>query len=246
MPNSFRFSRAQADARAIEVKVLLTRPEPPEGAFICGPWGWGKTNAEADAIIRQWRSLLYIVGLTIHEVAAHMVEYTSQRVRLDAERDQRRRKRHGSMDASKVFVEEMREILSKYGYEPSEATRLAEEGMGPHELEHRIRSTESGGVGSLEYTHRIHRRTHPLASAHEQTIMTVLHGGDPGPMLRAFYATTGKRRQDWLRALDARSFDQLDMLSKAAMSYGTASGVEMKDAIVDILGMRRSQGRSRR
>ncbi len=86
-----RFTRAQTDARGIEAKVRLMKPLPPEGALTVDPWGYGKTNAEADALLRKWRPLLRIVGLTIDEVAAHMVEYSSQLERLAAERAARRR-----------------------------------------------------------------------------------------------------------------------------------------------------------
>ena len=144
---------------------------------------------------------------------------------------------------STVFVAEMSDILSKYGYDPKEASRLAAEGMGPEELEHRIRTTEPGGVGSLEYTHRIHKRRHLTESPQEIEIKDVLRGAEISPMLRRFYASRGKQRQLWLRALDALSARQLDTLAREAREYGTASGVEMKNAIVDLLSRRGSQGR---
>ena len=93
---------------------------------------------------------------------------------------------------------------------------------------------------------RRHGDAHPLAYAQEPQIRDVLRGGDPFPMLRNFYAATRKKRQQWLHALDALSFAELDKLSAIAADYGTAAGVEMKNAIVDILNMRRSQGRARR
>jgi len=68
------------------------------------------------------------------------------------------RQRHGNVVVPKAFLEEMKEILRRHGYNPAAAVALAREGMGPHELEHRIRSTTPGGVGSLEFTHRIHKR----------------------------------------------------------------------------------------
>jgi len=142
-----------------------------------------------------------------------------------------------------VFVHEMSDILSKYGYDPKEAERLAAEGMGPEELEHRIRSTEPGEVGSLEYTHRIHKRRHLTESPREIEIKDVLRGAEIAPTLRKFFASRGNQRQLWLRALDALSGKQLDTLAREAREYGTASGIEMKDAIVDILSHRRSQGR---
>jgi hypothetical protein len=50
---------------------------------------------------------------------------------------------------------DLAEILAANGYSPKEAKRLAAEGMGPFELEHRIKSTQPGAMGSLEYTHNI-------------------------------------------------------------------------------------------
>jgi predicted RNase H-like nuclease (RuvC/YqgF family) len=52
-------------------------------------------------------------------------------------------------------LHEMEEILREHGYDPKDAKKLQAEGMGPHELEHRIKSTTPGEMGSLEYTHRL-------------------------------------------------------------------------------------------
>jgi hypothetical protein len=54
-------------------------------------------------------------------------------------------------------LSELEKILKENGYDPKDAKKLNEEGMGPHELEHRIKSTPPGASGSLEYTHRIHK-----------------------------------------------------------------------------------------
>ena len=89
-----RFTRAQGDVRAIEVKVRLMKPLPPEGAFVVGPWGWGLTQAEADRLVRKYYPLLRIIGLTIDEIARNMVEYGAQHERLAAERAERRVRRH--------------------------------------------------------------------------------------------------------------------------------------------------------
>jgi len=51
----------------------------------------------------------------------------------------------------------MSAILAKHGYNPHDARMLVVEGMGAHELEHRIRSTSPGGMGSLEYTHNLQK-----------------------------------------------------------------------------------------
>jgi len=51
----------------------------------------------------------------------------------------------------------MAEILARHGYDPKMAAPLVREGMGAFELEHRILSTRPGEMGSLEYTHNIHK-----------------------------------------------------------------------------------------
>ncbi len=56
---------------------------------------------------------------------------------------------------------EMEQILRKHGYDPKEASKLLAEGMGPEELAHRIRSTRSGQMGSLEYTHGLKKVDRP-------------------------------------------------------------------------------------
>ncbi len=153
------------------------------------------------------------------------------------------RNRHGNVSVPTAFIHEMSDILSKYGYDPKEAGRLAAEGMGPEELEHRIRTTESGGVGSLEYTHGLRKRRHLTASPQEVEIKDVLRGSELLPTLRNFYAAKGKQKQMWLRALDTLSVRQLDALAREASDYRTAPGIEMKNAIVDLLSRRRSQER---
>ena len=52
-------------------------------------------------------------------------------------------------------LKEMQDILKKHGYNPKDAKGLQKEGMGPMELERRIKSTKPGGMGSLEYTHNL-------------------------------------------------------------------------------------------
>ena len=54
-------------------------------------------------------------------------------------------------------VAEMIEIMERHGYSAEDARKLSAEGMGPMELEHILRTTKPGGMGSLEYTHRIHK-----------------------------------------------------------------------------------------
>lgn len=54
-------------------------------------------------------------------------------------------------------VAEMIEIMERYGYSAEDARKLSAEGMGPMELEHILRTTKPGGMGSLEYTRRIHK-----------------------------------------------------------------------------------------
>jgi len=88
--------------------------------------------------------------------------------------------------------------------------------------------------------------SHPLRSPEEDMLIAMLQGQlEEGEVFRNFFASGGKKRQRWLRALDSRSFDQLDELRRRAAAYGTAAGKELGSAIVDILAMRRSQGRGR-
>jgi hypothetical protein len=54
-------------------------------------------------------------------------------------------------------LSEMRDLLEAKGYDPRHAIDLFEEGMGPHELEDRLRH-RPGSVGSLEHSHNIHRK----------------------------------------------------------------------------------------
>ncbi len=62
--------------------------------------------------------------------------------------------------ASSSELKEMEEILQEHGYDPKDAKALQTEGMGSHELEHRIKSTKPGGMGSLEYTHKLKKIKH--------------------------------------------------------------------------------------
>jgi hypothetical protein len=85
-----------------------------------------------------------------------------------------------------------------------------------------------------------------MSSPKMSDIDKVVRGGDPFPLLRDFFSSRGPARRRWLNALDTLSYDELERLAKIASDYGTASGVEMKDAIVDLYDLRRSQGRARR
>ena len=55
-------------------------------------------------------------------------------------------------------LKEMGDMIYLAGYWRDDAETLQEEGMGPEELRHILQTTTPGGVGSLEYTHRIKRR----------------------------------------------------------------------------------------
>jgi len=55
-------------------------------------------------------------------------------------------------------LHEMEEILKEHGYNPHDAKKLQDEGMGAFELEHRIKSTKPGAMGSLEYTHGLKKK----------------------------------------------------------------------------------------
>lgn len=61
-------------------------------------------------------------------------------------------------EVRKRELEEMQSILHRYGYDPKDAEKLAAEGMGPEELEHRIKTTKPGEMGSLEYTHSLQKK----------------------------------------------------------------------------------------
>ena len=54
--------------------------------------------------------------------------------------------------------EEMRELLHARGFDKRDAERLQDEGMGPIELNGRLRQAP-GSVGSLEYTHNLKRKS---------------------------------------------------------------------------------------
>lgn len=62
----------------------------------------------------------------------------------------------------------------------------------------------------------------------------VINGGDPFPVVRDFYASRGISRQKWLKALDTLSRYDLQQLARIANDYGTAAGIELKDAAVDL------------
>ncbi len=51
---------------------------------------------------------------------------------------------------------ELERILEAHGYRRIDAVRLAGEGMGPFDLEQRLR-VRPGDVGSIEFTHGIHK-----------------------------------------------------------------------------------------
>jgi hypothetical protein len=67
------------------------------------------------------------------------------------------RKMHTS---SLIFAElfEMQTILENYGYNPTDAYIFYREGIGPYELEYRIKTTQPGEIGSIEYTHNIKKK----------------------------------------------------------------------------------------
>jgi hypothetical protein len=51
-------------------------------------------------------------------------------------------------------LREMEVLMARNGYDPRDAKKLQKEGIGPTELEHRLRYS---GIGSLEYTHGFYR-----------------------------------------------------------------------------------------
>lgn len=70
------FDSASVAALPRDAQVLfrLTRPSPPEGAHVTGPWGWNIAPEYAEALLRSrcGKSLLGIFGLTPDEVARRL------------------------------------------------------------------------------------------------------------------------------------------------------------------------------
>jgi hypothetical protein len=60
-------------------------------------------------------------------------------------------------DVQAKFLKEMEDALKKHGYDPKDAKKLQKEGMGPEELEERLKV--KSGVGSLEHTHNLKKKT---------------------------------------------------------------------------------------
>ncbi len=81
--------------------------------------------------------------------------------------------------AASPFIDEMRELLKKKGYDPHHAEALVTEGMGPEELRGRL-AIRPGEVGSIEYTHRIHRahQSNPSRERWTPPSHWRQHGGD--------------------------------------------------------------------
>ena len=73
------FDSASVAALPRDAQVLfrLTRPGPPEGAHVTGPWGWGFSPDSAEKLLRSryGQSLLRIVGLTPDEVARRLATH---------------------------------------------------------------------------------------------------------------------------------------------------------------------------
>jgi hypothetical protein len=75
---------------------------------------------------------------------------------------------------------EMEDMLRRAGVDPSNARRLSEEGIGPHELASRL--AIPSGVGSLQHSHGISTRRR--ASEIEREIAEALEGGGGGASAR--------------------------------------------------------------
>jgi hypothetical protein len=86
----------------------------------------------------------------------HWVWDLSMSVGNDYEREHKQASDKTAFGSSQE-LRELEELLAVNGYDPDEARKLQYEGMGPYELEHILKTTRPGGVGSLEYTHRIKR-----------------------------------------------------------------------------------------
>ncbi len=55
-------------------------------------------------------------------------------------------------------LKEMQDLLKARGYDPKDAKKLQNDGMGPYELEHRLKTTKPGEMGSLEFTHNLKKK----------------------------------------------------------------------------------------
>lgn len=55
-------------------------------------------------------------------------------------------------------LKEMQDLLKARGYDPKDAKKLQDDGMGPYELEHRLKTTKPGEMGSLEFTHNLKKK----------------------------------------------------------------------------------------
>lgn len=90
-------------------------------------------------------------------------------------------KKQANKEASARLHElrEMKTLMSDHGYDPNDADRLQDEGMGTYELEHILKTTHSGGMGSLEYTHKIHKKQASTTSVADQAIRSRFEEGKP-------------------------------------------------------------------
>lgn len=69
------FDSASVAALPRDAQVLfrLTRPGPPEGAHVTGPWGWGFSSGSAEKLLRsRYGQSLLRIGLTPDEVARRL------------------------------------------------------------------------------------------------------------------------------------------------------------------------------
>jgi len=137
---------------------------------------------------------------------------------------------------------ELQAILKKHGYDPKDAAKLAKEGMGPEELEHRIKSTKPGEKGSLEYTHNLNRiwdkKTEAVApdldslkpsvamlEGNVKKIYPLLYGAKPSPGAAAVrLAGIARDCAEILTGLGIKSASGLEAAAREAANEATGLG----------------------
>ena len=90
-----RMPHAVRQKRKAEIKAFLMADPGYTGAGYRK--GYGLSSSAADALLKRWSKLVSIPGLTVHEVASNMVNWTR-------ETDDRRAAKKGRRDPSRSSV----------------------------------------------------------------------------------------------------------------------------------------------
>jgi hypothetical protein len=122
-------------------------------------------------------------------------------------------------------LHELQEMLRRHGYDPNDAKKLQEEGMGATELEHILKTTRPGEMGSLEYTHNFKRiktaARKPKSLAEKKDLQLLIdrlkRNPKDGDVERAL-------RGDW-------DYKDADIAKLKATSRTAASLSDLKDAL---------------